>query len=237
MWRRPAEVHVFIVWSTARGALARILDDLEERFRILEVVEVTWTPARFSQNLTRFYGDALPPGSDKERHGGTDPFVVVIVDDERPKHRRRRLSRGWGKVNANVIDARSRYREWTGGGYRVHASENGAEADRDLVQLFGRRASEHRSHARACVDRTPRLHPHDLVGTDGWASIDELLLQLEVTSGQRLVETTDDRVTIEVEDLWWAEHVAGGRRTEDGAIEIDLAGRPVRLDLIERAAG
>lgn len=232
MRRRTAEVHCFIVWSTARHALPRILDDACERFTLLDLVEVTWTPERFSQNLTRFYGDALPPGSDKEQHGGTDPFVVLVVLDARPRYGIRRLSRGRGWVNVGVIDARDRYRSWTGGGYRVHASESAAEAERDLVQLFGTSPTSYLD-ARHPASSPPRTHAADLVGTDGWSDIDELALQLRVTAGGRVVATSTSSVTVAVDDRWWAEHVAGGRGLDDGAIEIDVDGRPVRLELVD----
>ena len=91
-------------------------------------------------------------------------------------------------MNASVIDARTRYREWTGGGYRVHASETAAEAERDLVLLFGRRSADFAAAAHGPGSR-PRRHDADLVGTRGWADPGELRLALEVTSGASALPT------------------------------------------------
>ena len=38
-----AEVHLFVVWSEARAAERRILEDAAARFRLLDLVEVTWS--------------------------------------------------------------------------------------------------------------------------------------------------------------------------------------------------
>jgi hypothetical protein len=230
-----SEVHLFVVWSEARTAEARILEDVAARFRLLDLVEVTWSRAAFSQSLVRFYGSALPPGSDKERHCGTGPFVVAVVEDRRPRYRPRRTGRGWALVNASVIDARTRYREWTGGGYRVHASETAAEAERDLVLLFGRRGADFLASDAAPREALP--HDADLVGTHGWSDPAELLLALEVTSGASELPPRDGAdLALSVTDLWWAEQIAGGRDLGGGTRELKVAGRTLRVAFVETPA-
>jgi len=59
------EVHLFILWERARASEARILDDIEASFRVLDVVDVTWSPEHFTRSLVRFYGDALPPAHER----------------------------------------------------------------------------------------------------------------------------------------------------------------------------
>jgi hypothetical protein len=226
------EVHLFVVWSEARHAEAEIVADIARHFRVLDLVEVTWSPEAFAQNLRCMYGTALPRNSPKERHSGTGPFLVVVVEDERPRRRLRRFKRRWRKVNANVIDARRRYRALTNGGYRVHASENEREANRDLVLLFGRRADEF----RACdASEGRRQHQADIIGTHGWLDARQLLLALEVTSGQRVLDPPEGvDLAVEVQDLWWANHVLGA---DDGAAtrhDVLVDGRHTRVLLVER---
>jgi hypothetical protein len=227
------EVHLFVLWSNARHAEAEIVADIARHFRVLDVVEVTWSSEAFAQNLRCMYGTALPVDSPKERHSGTGPFLVVVVEDERPRRRLRRFKRRWRRVNANVIDARRRYRAMTGGGYRVHASENEREANRDLVLLFGRRAEEFLDDAGR--DGEARQHRADIIGAHGWRDAEQLRLALDVTSGQRVVEPPDGvDLAIEVQDLWWACHVLGD---DDGAAthhEVLVNGRPTRVLLVER---
>jgi hypothetical protein len=229
------EVHLFVLWSEARHAEARIVDDLSRRFRVLDQVEVVWSEVAFAGNLTRFYGSALPAGSEKERHCGTGPMLVVVVEDPQPRYRPRRVGGGHRWVNTAVIDARSRYRDWTGRGFRVHASEHQREADRDLVLLFGRPGSH---FLGATPPRgSPRRHERDLIGTHGWRDISELLLALEVTAGRRiLTDAPDGDLVLEVGDLWWAEHVAGGTDLGDGRREVRVDGRPFTLRLVESRA-
>ena len=128
------EPYVFILWSQARREERRILADLHARFAVLDMVEVVWTQGdTFARSLTRMYGSALPPGSDKELHCGDGPFLVVVVEDSHPRRRPRRTNHGVRLLNSAVIDARQRYRNWTGGGYRVHASDSVEDADHPLV--------------------------------------------------------------------------------------------------------
>ena len=60
-----AEFHLFIIWENAGHELEAILEILDEDLDLLRVTQVTWSEARFSENLTRFYGENLPRGSFK----------------------------------------------------------------------------------------------------------------------------------------------------------------------------
>ncbi len=232
--RRP-EVHVFVIWSEARDQETRILEDLAHTFPVLEVVEVTWTPGEvFARSLTRMYGDAIPPDSDKERHCGSGPFLAVVVRDQRPRYRLRRTNRGPLVLNATVLDARSRYREWTGGGYRVHGTDSVAEADRNLALLLGRRAAD--------FARTPapggavRSRAGDPIGTSGWESTDQLLLAVEAYGSVLVSRSTGpdgDALTLRTPDAWWTEQLLGGRVADDGAREVRVGDRSARVTLVE----
>lgn len=228
--RRWPPVYVFVLWETARAQEARILADLRRTFRVLGEVEVTWTPDdTFARSLTRMYGDALPPGSDKEQHGGTGPFLLVVVEDPRPQPRPRRTSRGRRVVNARVLDARHRYRSWTGGGYRVHASDRVAETERNLVLLLGEGVDAVRRRGGGPGRRTAG----DPAGTHGWASREQLLGALRAYGATPEGEQTEHRMSVVAEDVWWAEHVAGGTEVRPGIREVSVAGRPVELAIAQ----
>lgn len=222
---RPAPVYLFVLWSEARGQQERILDDLRGSFGLLDLVEITWsTDHRFALSLSRMYGDNLPPGSEKEIHCGTGPFLAVVVQDPRPQYRIRRTKRGLHLLNTSVVDARRRYRDWTGGGYRVHVSESVAEADRNLVLLLGERVS-------AFLGRTPPLdgprpHPYDPVGTTGWESVAQLADALAPYGARVLPAGADaDRLVVVGTDAWWAERIAAGRVVGEGVRAVAVAGR------------
>lgn len=224
------EVHLFVLWSAARPHEAEIVADIESTFRLLDLVEVTWTASAFGQNLTTFYGAALPPDSHKEQHAGTGPFLVAVVEDEHPRQRFRRMGSNRRWVSARVIDARARYRAMTGGGYRVHASESAVEANRDLVLLFGRPARSFLRTGRAGL----RRHVGDIVGANGWRSESELLLALDVVGGARRVEAPPGvDLQLEVGDEWWARELLR-RPGSQGEVEVEVGGGPVRIGLVER---
>jgi hypothetical protein len=224
-----SEVHLFLLWSNARRHEEEILDDIAARFRVLDVVEVEWERDLFARNLTCFYGANLPPGSDKETHSGTGPFLVCVVEDARPRYRYRRAGRRLVRHNRRTMEARSRYRALTGGGYRVHASADAPEAARDLVLLFGRRPEEFLPGTEP-VER--RRHTDGMLGSHGWRDAHELELALEVTSGARRTEPSDESdLAFEVDDLWWAIHVANGAEVEPGRWRADVGGGPTVIEL------
>lgn len=232
---RSPPVYVFVLWSEARREQDRILADLTARFRVRDVVEVSWTSDdTFATSLTRMYGDALPPGSDKERHCGTGSFLLVVVEDPSPRFRPRHTGRGRRLLNSNVYDARLRYREWTGGGYRVHASDSVVETERNLVLLLGQRAADVTGPWSA--EDGWRAHAADPVGTHGWSSREQLLQALAPYGAQpdADADADADAIRVRASDVWWAERIAGGRELRAGARQVSVAGRPVEVVFLQQ---
>ena len=121
-----SEVHIFIIWSKACFLKEKIISDLQSQFQILDIFKVTWDKKYFSNNLTRFYGEYLPRFSGKERLCGKGPFVTVIVRDKQPIYEYRITNRGKEQVNKNIFDLKCKYRHWTGGGHKIHGTNNGS---------------------------------------------------------------------------------------------------------------
>lgn len=192
---RPSEIHVFVLWSKALVQQQRILDDIAGTFRIRDVSRVSWSVEGFSRNLTRFYGGLLPPRAEKERHCGTDPFLVVVVEDAAPLYRPRRTPAGI--VNARTFDAKQRHRSWTGGGHRIHASLNPREAEHDLFLLLGRTSASYLA-ASDEWDGEITVGPTALRGADGWLSVDELLAAVEVATPYVLLGESSSPPSLEL---------------------------------------
>ena len=196
------DVAVFAIWERARSEEERILAALRDAFEVLAVVEVEWDPARFSEHLTRFYGTLLPAGSNKEEHCGTGPFVVVVVRDPSPTYEVRPTSKGWKRVQKRVFDAKQEFRTWTGGGHRIHASNDPMEAMHDLHLLLGTDFDRDPIASWRSLDSggTLRTAPP---GDGGWASVDAMFRTLNHT--QRYVvlrnfEGYPDSVTLDGHD-------------------------------------
>lgn len=225
-------VHLFLLWEHARPQEQRILADLDGRFTVLDLAQITWSGGEaFARSLSRMYGSALPPGSDKERHCGTGPMLAVTVLDPRPRYRLRRTNQGRRLLNAGVIDARARYREWTGGGHRVHASDCARETEQNLLLLLGTRTADVR--ARRGGGREVRTHDADPAGTHGWSSVEQLAEVLRVYHCDDVVVSDDGtRITGQTIDLWWAGEIAGGMQTAPGTWQVPVAGGTVELSLV-----
>lgn len=166
------EHHLFIIWEHARAKQEDIIEDLRQRFVICNTLEVAWSPERVSSNYTRFYGTQLPPGSEKETHCGTGPFLAVIVYDRAPRYQMRRTSKGMKSVNANTFDAKMQYRQWTGGGHRIHGTNSLLETRHDVALLLGNNWRDEFITSPEWSGEIIPLH-RDLSGAAGWASLAE----------------------------------------------------------------
>ena len=234
-----SELHLILIWHNALDQADRILLDAHQNFTVCDVMRVHWSPETFSRNLTKFYDDDLPPGSDKERHCGVGEFLLIVVEDDSPVHARRPVSRGGlERVSTKMHAAKARYREWTGGGHRIHTSLDSREFARDSFLLLGRRAERYRP-GLVWDGSIPDLHV-DLVGTDGWDGVQQLARGLELTGPFVVLDRMADGMAILVEDFWSATVMATGAKPaveRFGRHELSVGGRPCILELHELGGG
>lgn len=175
------EVHLFIIWEHARTIEQKIISDISKKFRILKIYEVHWSKDKFSENLSRFYGTQLPPNSKKEVHVGTNPFLAIIVEDNNPVYEVHTTTKGDKKVNTKLFTSKSEHREWTGGGHKIHASNTTEEADHNLTLLFGKNSKDFiKSIGNKSSLQIEEWH-NDLVGSNGWDSLEQLFYVLNNT--------------------------------------------------------
>ncbi|MBW5445809.1 hypothetical protein GE107_07005 [Cohnella sp. CFH 77786] len=176
------ELHLFIVWEQAAPMMQPIMQDILTKFKVKKAYQIYWTPSLFSSNLSRFYSQDLPPCSEKEMHCGRGPFFCIIVLDERPAYGPRQTSKGVLTVNTNVFDSKSLYRQWTGGGHKIHATNTPAECSRDLNLLLGYDPDTFLlNHPMNWDGQCPVLH-QDLRGTHGWEDLRQLFSVLNATT-------------------------------------------------------
>ena len=164
----------------------------------MDVVNIQWSQKEFSRNMSRFYGQKLPKGSHKEKHVGRGVFTVVIIKDI-PRYENRKTSRGYDEVvNVNMFDSKQKYREWTGGGHKIHATDSIVETKHNLMLLFGEEYSEIQN--RSSWDRTEKQLKRDLSGATGWKNLNEVFTVLNATSNYivlRNFEVFPDDYTME----------------------------------------
>lgn len=177
------EYQLFILWERARYQQEKILADMREHFAIVKQYEMCWTPEIVSSNFTRFYGENLPSHSEKEQECGTGAFLLVVVLDENPRYEYRMTSHGRELVNAKMFDAKQRYRDWTGGGHKIHCSNSAAEFNHDITLLIGLNAEDFLRHIseQTTTDGGIESLSQDVVGANGWESLNQLLYVLNAT--------------------------------------------------------
>ena len=175
------ELHLFLIWLNARSRQEDIIKDIAASFEIVRIMEVTWSDTYYSSNLTRFYGQRLPDRSFKELHCGKGTFVVIVVRDLNPRYEMRNTSHGPSKVNVTMFDKKQTYRNWTGGGHRIHATDTVEETDHNLVLLTGLSADDFlKKHSSPFCGEVETVK-QDLPGANGWETIEQLFYVLNHT--------------------------------------------------------
>lgn len=170
------DLHMFVLWEASRDRWPDIVADISQRFELLDLRHITWPSSQVDDNFLRLYG--MPPQRGVGEHfkrkaivgGGT--FALVTVEDRMPRYiYDRTFSKNVELVNRSIVEAKARYREWTGGGFKVHSSNSLGEFFRDMTLLVG---------AQALSQLIERTQPYSgeateveasLAGADGWSSL------------------------------------------------------------------
>ena len=174
------ELHLFIIWERARNKETDIINDIKSNFTILKFFDIQWDSRNVASNFTRFYGTNLPTGSAKEAECGTGNFLLIVVYDENPYYANRLTSKGDAIVNINMFDAKSKYRSWTGGGHKIHATNSPRETNHDITLLLGVNIEDF----LRCYPKKTDIVEHikkDVVGADEWKDLSELFYVLSNT--------------------------------------------------------
>ena len=190
------EVHLVVLWNRARSREADILADIRRRMTIIGCHEITWTPERVTDNFRRFYGIKLPNCEFKVEECGSGPFLLVVVEDRSPEYGYVETSRGHERVNLNLFGLKTLYREWTGGGHKVHTSNTPQEADHDLMLLLGVTGREY----LAAKDAFPAHMTRDISGSGGWKDAAELFHVLDNTVRYVVLRGIDENGSPDVDD-------------------------------------
>ena len=184
------ELHLFIIWENALYKKDEILKDMEKNFEIIKKYNITWSKEKFSENLSRFYGTNLPAGSGKEQHCGTGPFLLVIVKDKNPKYEKRGTSKGDKIVNVNMFDKKTYYRELTGGGHKIHATNDMIETNHDITLLLHQSIEDFLENTEKS-DEEEKLN-QNVIGAEGWKNAKEMFYALNNCTNYALLRNYEN---------------------------------------------
>lgn len=188
-----SEIQLFVIWSKGRYAETDILSDIATKFEIIQTFSITWSPYMVHRNFTRFYDAKLPQNSQKEIYAGAGEFKLIVIRDYNPNYEHRQTSKGKFLVNTNMFDSKEKYRELTGGGHKIHGTNDMLELKHDLVLLLGLSLKDflakydkpNESNIDICLSQ-------DLPGTIGWESFDELFYVLNECEDYMVLRNSDN---------------------------------------------
>lgn len=131
--------HVFVLWRKARICRDRILADLAREFTIVERINVRWPWWRTPALLRAFYSDRRwIRWIRKAVTCGAWSFEAVLLRDDSPDIVACREGEYIAGENRKIRDVKNKYRKWTGGRWRVHASATPEETAYQYRFLTGR---------------------------------------------------------------------------------------------------
>ena len=164
------DYEVFIIWDSAKKYENRIIGLIEENFKILKIINVTWTKERFTENLTTFYETDLRLNVEQVRMRGNGTFKVVLIEDNSPIFCLRVLNRETCDVNEKVYLLKENIRKNITGASNVHASLNRSECQNNMIKLFGLTIEE------MLDEKTNVLGDYvgDCLGVGGWKCLDDV---------------------------------------------------------------
>lgn len=223
-------VHILVIWSKAQEYKDEILADLNKNFEILKVFRGHWDKEKFLQNYMVFYAHSqyhLDPDSYKKLlqgkvdHCGNDDFTVVILRDSQPLFEIRHTSSGDRLVNTRMFDKKTQYRTLTGGGHKIHSSDDAWETNHDLTLMFGRNTEDFLYHY--VLDGEEDSFTQNCQGVDGYDTIEQLFYILNNTIRYVVLrnhECLPDQYTVEghgdidllCEDRNWMAYLTGAKK-------------------------
>jgi hypothetical protein len=245
------DLQMFVLWEHASSQWARIVEDLDRRFGVIHQRHVTWPATDIDDNFLRLYGSAPLAGNPDEavfrrkEIVGAGTFAIIVVEDSDPQYvYDRTFSRKVEIVNRHIAEAKGTYREWTGGGFRVHSSNSLGEFFRDMTLLVGADDLD-RLLVGGPHDTAPLAVQRSLAGAGGWRDLTELFVHLRRAARYvvlRNFESLPERLAdgdVDIDAL--CDHPAEMAAIANAVVQTDrdgkfactamVAGRPLPLDL------
>ena len=240
-----AELHLFIIWEKGRIKQKEILSDIENNFQIIRIFEISWSKGKSIENFTRFYGTNLNSAQSKQKECGDGPFILVVVYDNKPSYALRTTSKGDAIVNTRTFELKNKYREWTNGGHKIHATNNTIESNHDLTLLLGLNTTDFLKSLDNQYDYSILKIKRDVSGAYGWKSVEELFYILNntvnyvVLRGEKnvyynLIDQKHEDIDILIEQYWDFIVILNGESccsTERPHEKITIKGRQYIFDL------
>ena len=235
------EYHLVIIWNYVLNQEKEILSMLQSKFEIIGKIMYRWDEDRAHENFSAFYGERLDNIDYKVKHCGAGPFEVILIKDYHAQYTIRKTTSGDRQVNANVFDMKQKMREATGGGHRIHATDDQNEVNQNMASLFGKSLDEMIPE----FQKGDKNYNRNVSGINGWNSWKEMFETLNIATTYvvlRNYETMEESLNQEhgdtdilVKDLKTAATLMLAKPKYRGknrvAYEVTIAGKSCDIDL------
>ena len=186
-------LHLFIIWQKSSNKKDIILKDLEEKYVIREVYEITWIKDEFKNNLKRFYGNKLHNVSEKAGLCGNGSFLLILITDKNPKLEKKILDDvNEVEINTNVYNSKMKYRKWIGVDYGLHASNSEEETNHDLILLLDKKINDLEKEIPEKWSGVIKKIESELTGNKKWKNIRQFFDVLNLTTNYVVLRNFDD---------------------------------------------
>ncbi len=189
MKQKESTMHIMIIWSNATEHRDFIIDDLNKEFCIIKIFKFYWDKKLFFQNLSIFYSHSLKDKSYSEMNEilknkcksvGNEGFYAIVFEDKHPIYQERKTTSGSRIVNTHIFDKKMAFRKMTGGGSRIHCSDDSWETNKDLTILMGLNLEDFLTKYPNPSTGVEEFHTN-CIGVGGYDSIQQLFYILNNT--------------------------------------------------------
>ncbi len=232
------EIQLFLLWGNARKKENEIISEISKNFEIIEIYEIHWDKKLFKSNLERFYCEKI---RSKIKHTGTDSFLLITFRDFSPIYEYRHTLKGYEVVNSKILTLKQQFRKLTGGGYKIHSTNDINEVNNNLVFLINKSYDDYFKESEGKVWKPENSYiqiTEQPKGTYGWNSFDEILYVLNSASKYVILRNFDkeDRdIDILVNDFRRIKYLLNGKFIKTNKykskLQIQCEGKNFILDL------
>lgn len=237
-----SDVGLIVIWPDHLDKVELIVDELSEKFKILECYDLEWDKKSLYQNFYRFYGDRLATSSIKEKTTSGTISRLIIYEDINPTYEFRTTARGIEKVNSNFFDTKKRFRKKFNTRFGIHASNDERETNRDLCLLLGINLEDYKKKNIPEYCAEIKYLKRDISGINGWNTFEEFFYFINAVEPYVVLRNEDTVFNLpEGEDIdflvydpvrfaYFTNAKKLSKGTQRANYEIKVSGRKIRVD-------
>jgi len=135
------EKHLLLFWPNAKRVNPALESNVSD-LNIISRIEITDVQHNEMQNLLDcLYGEKLAGKSFKIKETGVGNIVIFVLEVA-SLYAITKVTSGVNNVNQEILNLKTLLRDKSGGGHKIHATEDSIEADDDSILFFNKHIDE-----------------------------------------------------------------------------------------------